>query len=63
MLSHRALATAVLSHLHGLTNMPSNWICISYLPLAHIYGRVADMLALASGYVTTTTTKTTDPFD
>ncbi|KAG8848283.1 hypothetical protein FRB96_001256 [Tulasnella sp. 330] len=49
MLSHRALATAVLAHMHGLADMPVNWIVISYLPLAHIYGRVADMLALASG--------------
>ncbi|KAG9003712.1 hypothetical protein FRB93_010933 [Tulasnella sp. JGI-2019a] len=49
MLTHRALASAVIGHLHGLTKMPPNWIVISYLPLAHIYGRIADFLALATG--------------
>ncbi|KAG9024617.1 hypothetical protein FRB95_011267 [Tulasnella sp. JGI-2019a] len=49
MLSHRALASAVLAHLHALTSLPPNWIVISYLPLAHIYGRIAELLALSTG--------------
>ncbi|KAG8855025.1 hypothetical protein FRB96_007220 [Tulasnella sp. 330] len=49
MLTHRALATAVLGHLHGLTSMPPGWIVISYLPLAHIYGRIVELLALSTG--------------
>lgn len=49
MLTHRNLATAALGHLHGLTTMPASWIVISYLPLAHIYGRIVELLALSTG--------------
>ncbi|KAG8986740.1 hypothetical protein FRB94_002959 [Tulasnella sp. JGI-2019a] len=49
MLSHRALASAALAHLHALTSLPPNWIVMSFLPLAHIYGRIAELLALSTG--------------
>ncbi|KAG9025800.1 hypothetical protein FRB95_009774 [Tulasnella sp. JGI-2019a] len=49
MLTHGNLASGTRSHLHGLTVLPPNFILISYLPLAHIYGRFLELLTLALG--------------
>ncbi|KAG9032336.1 hypothetical protein FRB95_001589 [Tulasnella sp. JGI-2019a] len=49
MLTHKNLVSGTRSHLHGLTVLPQNFILISYLPLAHIYGRFLELLTLALG--------------
>lgn len=49
MLTHGNLVCGMRSHLHGLTVLPQNFILISYLPLAHIYGRFLELLTLGLG--------------
>lgn len=51
MITHGQMSAAVISHLHGLPNFPENPILFSYLPLAHIYGRLIELICLCVGYV------------
>jgi long-chain acyl-CoA synthetase len=48
ILTHRNLASAAISNLHGL-DLPPNPVYFSYLPLAHIYGRVGELIMMAIG--------------
>ncbi|KAG9007923.1 hypothetical protein FRB94_013870 [Tulasnella sp. JGI-2019a] len=49
MVTHWNMASAVLGHLHGLPELPVNFAMISYLPLAHIYGRLTELFTLSLG--------------
>ncbi|KAJ6547071.1 hypothetical protein B0H19DRAFT_955000 [Mycena capillaripes] len=48
VLSHRQFSSAVVTNLFGL-ELPDDSSTISYLPLAHIYGRVNEMCSIATG--------------
>ncbi|KAG8969388.1 hypothetical protein FRC03_003079 [Tulasnella sp. 419] len=48
VLTHKNLASAVLSNCHSM-KVPRHYVMISYLPLAHIYGRLAELAALTNG--------------
>ncbi|KAG7086620.1 hypothetical protein E1B28_002563 [Marasmius oreades] len=48
LITHRNLAIGVTAHLHGL-EVPDEGCLISYLPLAHIYGRTVELGMLACG--------------
>lgn len=48
MLTHRNFVAAVAGSYHNL-NGDANDVSISYLPLAHIFGRICDVTALAVG--------------
>ncbi|KAK2467033.1 hypothetical protein APHAL10511_001291 [Amanita phalloides] len=48
VLKHKNLALAVQSNLYGI-DLPENAAMISYLPLAHIYGRVCELVCMALG--------------
>ncbi|KAM3476417.1 hypothetical protein MY8738_006943 [Beauveria namnaoensis] len=46
---HQGNAVAAINGARSMGNVQANDIHISYLPLAHIYGRMIDQLALVSG--------------
>lgn len=48
LLKHKHLASAAHAGLYGL-EMPDDGIMMSYLPLAHIYGRVCELATIAVG--------------
>ncbi|EJD44071.1 long-chain-fatty-acid-CoA ligase [Auricularia subglabra TFB-10046 SS5] len=48
VLTHKAVVAAVSAWCHG-AELDHNKTVISYLPLAHIYGRVAELFAIALG--------------
>ncbi|KAF8350833.1 long-chain-fatty-acid-CoA ligase [Amanita rubescens] len=48
VLKHKNLALAVQSNLYGLS-LPDNGSMLSYLPLAHIYGRLLELCTMAVG--------------
>ncbi|KAJ7684665.1 hypothetical protein DFH06DRAFT_1355192, partial [Mycena polygramma] len=48
VLTHRQFSSAVITNLFGL-ELPDDAAVFSYLPLAHIYGRVNEMCSIATG--------------
>ncbi|KAK7440178.1 medium-chain fatty acid-CoA ligase faa2 [Stygiomarasmius scandens] len=48
LLTHEMLALATQSNLHGLP-LPDDGVILSYLPLAHIYERIAELACVACG--------------
>ncbi|ESK92844.1 long-chain-fatty-acid- ligase [Moniliophthora roreri MCA 2997] len=48
LLTHGNMALAVTANMYGL-DLPDNGCLISYLPLAHIYGRCAELCLVACG--------------
>ncbi|KAF8742705.1 hypothetical protein AX14_002515 [Amanita brunnescens Koide BX004] len=48
VLRHKNLALSTQSNLYGLS-MPDSGVMLSYLPLAHIYGRVLEFGCMATG--------------
>jgi long-chain acyl-CoA synthetase len=49
VLTHRNLSAAMSALLHGIPDLGDNWSMISYLPLAHIYERVFEVLVASCG--------------
>ncbi|KAL0580215.1 medium-chain fatty acid-CoA ligase faa2 [Marasmius crinis-equi] len=48
VVTHQNLAMSVSANLHGL-DLPDDGSMISYLPLAHIYGRICELCMIACG--------------
>jgi long-chain acyl-CoA synthetase len=48
-LTHRNILAGVSMMLHGSDLDPTKVTVISYLPLAHIYGRIIELLAVSVG--------------
>lgn len=52
MLNHGTVTAGIINHMHNIPgNLPKNWIVFSYLPLAHVFGRMCEGVALATGCV------------
>ncbi|KAG8856572.1 hypothetical protein FRB96_006332 [Tulasnella sp. 330] len=49
VITHGNMSAAVLGYLHGMPVLPFNFVLFSYLPLAHIYGRLVELITLAMG--------------
>ncbi|KAG8897541.1 hypothetical protein FRB99_008101, partial [Tulasnella sp. 403] len=49
VLTHQNFANAILCYLHGLPTVPQHAILLSYLPLAHVYGRLIELLMATLG--------------
>ncbi|KAG8905292.1 hypothetical protein FRB99_000265 [Tulasnella sp. 403] len=49
VMTHGNMSSAALAYLHGLPELPKNFIMLSYLPLAHSYGRCFELTLAAIG--------------